>query len=164
MYNYNYLDNYNNLRSNINNTSYVPSYDNYNMDRSADDRVTVGGMELFAPKEAYEKGNLFKDLYTPYKNYKPYKLTPKDERQKLFLELSEYDFAAHELNLYLDLHPEDKKALNLFNDYRRRANELLEKYESQYGPLTVSSDALVKSPFLWEEQTFPFDKGGVSNV
>ena len=74
------------------------------------------------------------------------------------------DFAAHELNLYLDLHPEDKNALTLFNEYRRKANSLLDKYESMYGPLTINSDALNKSPFLWEEENFPFDKGGVSNV
>ncbi len=151
-YNYNFND--------VNINSYTPAYD-------PNDRLstmTVGGMMLFTPQVAYEKGNLFKDLYNQYKNYKPYKLVPKDERQKLFLEFSQMDFAAHELNLYLDLHPDDKNALTLFNEYRKKANSLLDKYESMYGPLTINSDALNKSPFLWEEENFPFDKGGVSNV
>lgn len=168
MYNYNYLNDYN-FGNNINTNSYVPSYDHLGNDRGFtsnvnDEREMVGSMRLFSPTEAYVNGNLFQDLYKPYKNYKPAKLRATNERQRLYLELSQISFAAHELNLYLDLHPEDKIALRLFNDYRVKANELLNKYEKEYGPLTISSDALNTSPFLWEEKDFPFDKGGVSNV
>lgn len=192
MYNYNYLNNYDsrnmmndnsyvsnydNLRSIMNENSYIPNYDNFNYEstRTNEDRNiyqdnmlelnrNIGNMNLYSPKEGYMKGNLFADLYNQYKNYKPAKLEPTDERQKLYLKLNQVSFAAHELNLYLDLHPEDKEALKLFNQYRVKANQLLEKYENEYGPLTISSDALNTSPFLWEEQDFPFEKGGVSNV
>ena len=70
---------------------------------------------LYTPTEGYNKGNLFADLYEEYKNYKPVTLVAGNEQQKLFLELSKMAFAAHELNLYLDLNPDDETMLSLFN-------------------------------------------------
>lgn len=113
---------------------------------------------LYTPQEGYDKGNLFADLYQPYKNYQPPTLKSRTEKGNLFLELSRYAFAAHELNLYLDLHPEDTTMLALFNDYRVRANNLMMEYEKKYGPLTVSSDDL-SSSFLWEKEPWPWEGG-----
>ena len=79
-------------------------------------------------------------------------------KELYFLELSKYAFAAHELNLYLDLHPEDDTMLTLFNDYKSRADKLVQEYESKYGPLTVSSDVMT-SGFLWEQESFPWEGG-----
>lgn len=115
---------------------------------------------LYSPEEGYNRGNLFSNLYVGYKNYKPRDLKATNEQGRLFLELSRYAFAAHELNLYLDLHPEDSTMLTLFNDYRMRANQLMEEYEKRYGPLTVSSDNL-SSSFLWESQSFPWEGGNI---
>ena len=115
---------------------------------------------LYTPEEGYNKGNLFTNLYERYKNYEPVSLSANTEQGKLYLELSRYAFAAHELNLYLDLHPEDTTMLALFNDYRKKANELIMKYEDSYGPLTVSSDTMSNS-FLWEEDSFPWEGGNV---
>lgn len=111
---------------------------------------------LYTPEEGYNKGNLFTNLYNSYKNYKPVELVPRNEQEALFLELSQNDFAAHELNLYLDLFPGDVTMLTLFNDYRKKANELTREYENKYGPLTVSSDNL-SSTFLWEKQSWPWE-------
>ena len=58
--------------------------------------------ELLEPKEALEKGNMFKNLYVPYKNYKPMKLVAKTEREKLLNEIRSYAFAMKELNLYFE--------------------------------------------------------------
>ncbi len=114
--------------------------------------------KLYNLEEGYNKGNLFADLYVGYKNYQPVKLQAKNQQEALFLDLSRYSFAAHELNLYLDLHPEDTTMLALFNDYRNRANQLIMEYENQYGPLTVSSDKL-SSSFSWEEDKWPWEGG-----
>ena len=66
-------------------------------------------------------------------------------------------FAAHELNLYLDLHPEDTTMLTLFNDYRQKTNDLTKQYEEKYGPLSISSDALTQAPFMWEQNAWPWE-------
>lgn len=111
---------------------------------------------LYTPKEGYDKGNLFTNLYNQYKDYKPTKLNPTNEKQALLLELSQYSFAAHELNLYLDLFPNDITILTLFNDYQKKANDLTKEYENKYGPLTISSDNL-SSEFLWKKQPWPWE-------
>ncbi len=88
--------------------------------------------DLFNPKEGFEKGNMFENLYNQYKNYQPAKLTPTNEREKKLYELSTICFASHELNLYLDLHPEDQSMLTLFNDYQRQITELSKEYEQKF--------------------------------
>ena len=136
MYNLNYLDNdwYRNMQNNMNKVS------------------------LFSPMEGFEKGNLFANLYNQYKNYKPAKLRGSNEKEKMFLELLSICFAAHELNLYLDLHPEDTSMLSLFNDYRMKENELKRKYESKYGPLTVNSDSVINNnSFMWVNDSWPWE-------
>ena len=116
-------------------------------------------MMLSTPTEGYTRGNLFSNLYSEYKNYTPRNLTTNDPRVKLWLEMSENYFAAHEINLYLDLNPEDSSMISLFNDYRNKAESLKEEYESMYGPISLSSDTLDNTPFLWENKSFPWEGG-----
>ena len=113
---------------------------------------------LFPPEEGYNKGNLFASLYDQYKNYRPAILKASNERERLLLDLSRMAFAAHELNLYLDLNPTDISMLTLFNDYRMRTNELIKEYESKYGPLTVSSDNVGQNNFMWVKDTWPWEE------
>lgn len=117
--------------------------------------------ELFSPKEGYEKGNLFSGLYSQYKNYRPANLKPRNEKESKLYELSTIAFAAHELNLYLDLHPEDQSMLALFNDYRRKSNELIKEYEEKYGPLNISSNSLEGNKFTWATDTWPWEGNNV---
>ena len=118
---------------------------------------------IYSPEEGFTKGNLFPEMYTPYKNYVPKSVMPKDEKSKLLLEIDKYSFARHEINLYLDLNPNDSSMLQLFNDYREKENKLVNLYESKYGPLNITSDSLDNNPFLWEALAFPFE-GGANNV
>ena len=115
--------------------------------------------EVGSPKEGYTLGNLFVNTYVPYKNYMPQKLVAQNEQEALFLKMSELAFAAHELNLFLDVHPDDQAKLKLFNQYRQEANQAREKYENQYGPLSIQANVLENSPFLWEQLPFPWEGG-----
>ena len=119
-------------------------------------------IEIDTPSNGFMKGNLFKNLYIPYKNYKPKNLEFKDQKSRMLKDILEAGFAMHEVNLYLDLHPDDTSMIELFNDYRRKMLELTEEYESLYGPLNLTSDYLDVSPFLWEELGFFF--GGNKDV
>ena len=71
--------------------------------------------ELYSSNEGYTLGNMFKDIYQPYKNYAPQVLTPTSEQDDLFLRLSEKEFAAHDLNLYLDMYPDNAQAVEDYN-------------------------------------------------
>jgi len=114
-------------------------------------------MDMFNPTEGFEKGNMFKGLYKQYKNYQPMKLIPKDEREKRLFEIQSICFAAHELNLFLDTHPDNQSMLALFNDYMRKEKELTKEYERMYGPLTVDSIDDNENIFKWVEEKWPWE-------
>lgn len=116
---------------------------------------------LLTPQEGFLKGNMFANSYIPYKNYQPQNLTAQNEQENLFLQLAQTEFAAHDLNIYLDLFPQDGNALDTFNQYRQKSNQLQLEYEQKYGPLLISSNTLSQSPFLWESMKFPWNEGGM---
>lgn len=108
------------------------------------------------PYQGFIKGNLFDNLYEPYKNYKPQEIDASNERETLLYQIMQYKFALIELNLYLDTNPNDRNAIELYNKYLEIEKKMSEKYENMYGPLTVSntmSDTSwkwINSPWPWE--------------
>ncbi len=104
-------------------------------------------LNLFNPYEGFLKGNSFKDLYVPYKDYRVAKINFNSEKEELLFNIDEYSFMAHDLNLYLDVNPNNMEALNKYNEYRNKTNELITKYERRYGPLTVSN--VCDNTFSW---------------
>ena len=67
-------------------------------------------LDLFSPYEGYIKGNLFKNLYQEYKNYRPSRLNVNSEKMEMLVNIGQMGFASHELNLYLDIYPNNRKA------------------------------------------------------
>lgn len=123
--------------------------------------MNMNNQNLYNPKEGFIKGNMFTNLYSEYKNYKPQMLNPKSEQERMLYELDSISFAMHELNLYLDMHPEDQSMVTLFNDYRRNLEELTKNYESMYGPLTVNSNEMENKTFSWVNTTWPWEGNNV---
>ena len=105
----------------LNNPNYNNLNNNFNSNNS---------LNLFNPYEGYLKGNAFKDQYIPYKNYKALKLNINNEKDELMVNIGEYSFMMHDLNLYLDTHPNDSEALKRFSEYRNTVNDLITKYKS----------------------------------
>ena len=100
-------------------------------------------------------GNLFTNTYEPYKNYKPKKINAYSERQKLLLKLHELDFILNDLNLYLDINPNDTK---IFEIFKRTANEydiLKKKYYDKYQVLELCQDT--KNKYTWISNPWPWD-------
>ena len=113
-------------------------------------------LDLFSPYEGYIKGNLFKNLYQEYKNYRPSRLNVNSEKMEMLVNIGQMGFASHELNLYLDNYPNNRKALELFNKYSNMTNKLIKEYENKYGPLTVGGiNEYV--PFNWENEKWPWE-------
>ncbi len=107
-------------------------------------------LNLYNSYEGYLKGNAFKDEYKPYKDYKVMKLNINSEKEEMMINIGEYSFMMHDLNLYLDVHPNDLKALNKFNEYRNKVNELITNYERKYGPMCVKGNIDNVIPFAWD--------------
>ncbi len=63
-----------------------------------------------------------------------------NERAKLMCDLSAASFAAIDMNLYLDTHPDDERALECFQDFVAEYNRLKKEFEKNYGPLTSFSN------------------------
>lgn len=146
MYNYNFLDD-----------NWKYSYRNKMDNNRINNSIMNNNPSLVTPSIGYDRGNLFANLYEQYRNYRPDDLRASNEQERLFLELSRMSFAAHEINLYLDLNPNDISMIRLFNDYRKKSNELMKEYESKYGPLNIMSDSLEQTPFTWEKSPWPWE-------
>ena len=56
-------------------------------------------------------------------------------KNELQTRIGEVQFVCVELNLYLDTHPDDADALNDYLSYSRLLGELINEYETEYGPL-----------------------------
>lgn len=143
--------NYQNLDNNFMN----PSFDNNPFTNNF--MMPTENNQLLAPKEALEKGNTFKNLYVPYKNYKPAKLESKSERGKLLNEIRSYGFVMKDLNLYLDVNPNDASYINLYNEYRKKKDNLVNQYERMYGPLKLTSSALENNNWVWNNSPWPWE-------
>lgn len=109
------------------------------------------------PYNGFIRGNMFPELYNGYKINNPYEITPMNEQAELLTYIDSLSFAMIDLNLYLDVNPNDKEALDLFNQYRVQNNEFLKQYENKYGPLLLSSDALNSYPWAWNNSPWPWE-------
>lgn len=113
---------------------------------------------MFDNKEAFMLGNLFKNLYMSYNGFSNYYFQPQNERQKRLALVQMYMFIAHEINLYLDTHPEDEQMVLLYNQYAKLTKEAMCEFESVFGPILVmnSNETIpfewVKGPWPWEHQ------------
>lgn len=77
------------------------------------------------------------------------------DRKKLLQKLSAVQFAAWELHMYLDTHPCDTTANEMFRKYTEEAKMLKTEYEKKHGPLTVSSSYEADwlcDPWPWDIQ------------
>ena len=131
-------------------------YDNFDMesimpynDYSNNFDSQNNNLNLFNPYEGYLKGNIFKDEYKPYKNYKVAKININSEQEEMLLKIGEDNFMMHDLNLYLDVNPNDLDALNKFTMYRNKLNDEIIKYERKYGPLGIKSEVGNNENFTW---------------
>lgn len=112
---------------------------------------------LADPKDGFLRGNLFNNLYDPYKNYKYGNLRATSAREELLYNILMYKFALVELNLYLDTHPSDSKTINLFNQYLMEEKKLCDQYEKSYGPLTVDTENISNNSWNWVKSPWPWE-------
>ena len=110
------------------------------------------------PDEGFIKGNMIAYEYEPYKNYSYIIPMISNEKEMLLEQIQIYSFAAHDLNLYLDLNPNDKEALALFYKYKRESVKLTNEYENRYGPINLEDNNLKESPWAWINEPWPWNE------
>lgn len=81
----------------------------------------------------------------------------RESRQDLLNKVQELSFAALDMNLYLDNHPDDKKAINTYNNFCTQLLQARTAYESKYGPLTNFGYSPSRYPWQWVDNPWPWD-------
>lgn len=77
-----------------------------------------------------------------------------NQKQHDMLRLSAVQFAAWELHMYLDTHPQDKAAKEKYFKYDKEYKMLLEEYEKMYGPIkqqTSEGNEWLSDPWPWDK-------------
>jgi spore coat protein JB len=82
----------------------------------------------------------------------------KSNRKKLLRKIQELEFAAVELNLFLDNNPSNEQALSDYNKYTQDLINLKDMYETKYGPLTNFGNAPSQFPWKWVEEPWPWEE------
>lgn len=114
--------------------------------------------QLYDPYQSFIRGNSFPHLYNGYK-VNPIDLKPMNEQAKMLTTLDSLCFVLTDLNLYLDIYPNDRDMIGLFNQYREQVNTLMEEYQRKFGPITLTSDANQAYPFMWIDSPWPWEGG-----
>lgn len=143
----------------MNYPSFVPGYmPNSDLRSYHNPNIPKADKEEFtSPAEGYIRGNLSNTTYDTYKGFIPRKPILNTRKEELLYNLSVYDFAVHELSLYLGANPDDQSALSLLSNYIDKARNERNEYEKSYGPLSyhhLINNTIpyeyVKGPWPWE--------------
>ena len=78
-------------------------------------------------------------------------------RTELMDEIRSINFSIIELAQYLDINPDDRKALCLHSEYSNKLRMLTDTYQRLYGPLSIECPC---NKWRWLEQPWPWEKGG----
>ena len=104
--------------------------------------------------DGYIYGNMFKDEYKPYKDYKVYRLNPSTEEEALKLKIMEEQFIVTDLGLYLDLHKNDNDVYEYFKKHERLLNLYIDEYQNKYQ--SICSNA-IKDKYDWTYSPWPWE-------
>ncbi|HHY47167.1 MAG TPA: spore coat protein CotJB [Firmicutes bacterium] len=80
-----------------------------------------------------------------------------DPKHQALLRIMELEFTAIDLNLFLDTHPGDQRALG---DYNATVQELMAAkmaYESRYGPILNYGLSPSPQAWRWIEEPWPWE-------
>lgn len=115
--------------------------------------------ELYSMTEGLNKGNMFKNEYDPYKNY-IYRVVVKGDLDELLLKIQELTFKTIDLNLYLDVYPNDMTVYNEFKSTTEELKKYKEIYEKNYGPICMTDTSFYNS-YKWANNPWPWmNEGG----
>lgn len=109
------------------------------------------------PSTALSLGNSYSNEYDKYKNYTQKKLVATNEREKMLLKIQELDFIINDLNLKLDVEPNDYELYELFRKYALELQDLCKEYSKKYEVLELIKDT--NGNYTWIKNPWPWDGG-----
>ena len=112
----------------------------------------IEGPVRYDPRKAMVRGTLYPGLDLPFMgmvNQNNLPVTPLSEVQVLA-------FAVQELALYLDTHPEDTEALELYRQYQQLYQTAAQAYDRDIRPLNHASPAQGDT-YAWLDDPWPWE-------
>jgi len=109
----------------------------------------------YEARKALIRGTLYPGLDLPFKgmvNQKEKPITPRTELQTL-------GFAVQELALYLDTHPDDKGALELYRTYQRLYYDAMMEYSEKCSPMNHNTP-VNHAGYTWMDDPWPWEYTG----
>ena len=103
--------------------------------------------------DALKRGTLFPGLDLPFMNV----VNTADVSDTPLGEVMALQFVCHELQLYLDTHPNDREAFQTLKGMLQLQDEAKRRYTEKYGPL-CPSDLARSDRFSWLEDPWPWMK------
>ena len=107
-----------------------------------------------------------------YYNNTPYSLDDTEKssnsrsnssKNELMCKIQQASFAAYDLQLYLDTHPDCKEALELYTKLNATVASLRQDFENSYGPLKAYSSP-DDVPFRWADECYEWPWAKVKEV
>lgn len=81
------------------------------------------------------------------------------DREELLSTLTNLDFMALDLGLYLNTHPMDSQAIETYNQVITAADKVRTQYEMQFGPLcSFRSYAMDTANWQWKNNPWPWER------
>ena len=108
----------------------------------------------YESNKALVRGTLFPGLDLPLGN-----IVNESAPNVPAAELMAIDFAAHDLSLYLDTHPDDQEAFAVYKDLLKLAEEGKRRYVKQYGPI-CKKDLAEEDRYSWLKSPWPWEYTG----
>lgn len=80
-------------------------------------------------------------------------------RVEMLRKIQQLEFAVVELNLYLDNHPTNAKAIEDFNKFTEELMKLKKEYETKFRMLTNFGYSKADPCWSWVDEPWPWEKG-----
>lgn len=109
------------------------------------------GSQKYSQAEALSNGTLFPGLNLPFHM----KVEGSSLPEGPLVELQALEFVVMELGHYLDTHPDDTEAFEMFKQYAAMERSAKAAYETKYGPLSRAS-AATGSTYRWLQSPWPW--------
>lgn len=84
---------------------------------------------------------------------------PNYDKHKLRHYIDVVSFTVDDTKLFLDTHPEDREALEHFENYNNARKKAMKEYAEYFGPLTVDT-ASGRECWKWAMQPWPWEMEG----
>ena len=81
----------------------------------------------------------------------------RDEMEQAMRQIQMFGLFAHDAALFLDTHPDDRRAMQHFRQFRQLTEEATVEYEKNFGPVTHASPELGGGRWNWTDGPWPWE-------